>query len=54
LANPAQCLYVDGVKEGDPSVYLQEYPIFHTWAIHSIDLVHPYLEAISFVALVCW
>lgn len=54
LANAAQSLYVNGVKEGDASVYLHEFTVFHTWAIHSIDLIHPYLEAVSFVTFVCW
>ena len=54
LANAAQSLYVNGIKEGDASVYLHEFSIFHTWAIHSIDLVHPYLEAVSFAIFVSW
>ena len=54
LANAAQSLFIKGIKEGDASIYLQEFSIFHSWAIHSIDLVHPYLEAVSFVAFVSW
>lgn len=54
LHNAATSLYVLGVKEGDPKVFLEEYGQFHDWTSQSIDIVNPYLEAIGFAVFITW
>ncbi len=54
LSNAATSLYVIGIKEGDPNVFLEEYGQFHHWTSQSIDIVSPYLEAIGFVVFITW
>jgi hypothetical protein len=54
ISNKAASLYVIGIREGDPNVYLEEYGQFHHWTSQSIDLVSPYLEAVGFAAFITW
>lgn len=54
LNSTAESLYVLGINNGDASVYQREYDIFSSWVMNSLDMLKPFLEALSLAIFIHW
>jgi hypothetical protein len=54
LNSTAESLYVLGINNGDASVYQKEYDAFSSWVMNSLDMLKPFLEALSLAIFIHW
>lgn len=54
LSNLAEALFVQGIHDGSPDIYQNEYNQFISWIASSLDQVKPYYQALSFALFVHW